>query len=66
MWMQVYKWFFSVRLLHVEHKFTGDIIEKYLLPIFMWGVLTVTETQLGKAIKTWLGKGRLPAVIYAS
>ena len=50
----------------MEHKFTGDIIEKYLLPIFMWGVLTVMETQLGKAFKTWLGKGRLPAVIYAS
>ena len=36
---------FSVRLLHVEHSFTGDIIEKCLLPTFMWVVLSVRETQ---------------------
>ena len=40
--------FFSVKLLHVDHQFTGDIIGKCELPIFMQGILTVGEIQLGK------------------
>ena len=47
---------FSVRLLHVEHSFTGDIIEKCLLPTFMWVVLSVRETQLGKNLEASIGK----------
>ena len=39
---------FSIRLLHMDHEFTGGIIEKYLLLISMRVVLTVGETQLRK------------------
>ena len=39
---------FSVRLLHVDHQFTSDIVEKCLLSIFMRFVLAVGETSLGK------------------
>ena len=39
---------FSVSLLHVDHKFTEDIIEKCLLSIFTLVVWTVGKTQLGK------------------
>ena len=44
---------FSARLLHVDHEFTGDYIEKCLLSILMQIVLTVGETQLGKKRLDW-------------
>ena len=49
----------------MDHQFTGDIIEKCLLSIFMQVVLTVGKTR-EKACKTQLGNDHLPAAIYAS
>ena len=49
----------SVKLLHMNHECTSDIVEKCLLPIFMQVILTAGETQLGK--KTF--PSRLPAAI---
>ena len=47
---------FPVRLLHVDHSFTGDIIEKCLLLTSMHAVLPVGETQLGKNLQDSIGK----------
>lgn len=47
---------FSVRLIHVVHKITGDITKKCLLSTFVRALLSVGEAQLGKHLYDLIGK----------
>ena len=57
---------FFCKIATLRSLITSDIVEKCLLSIFMQVVLTVGETQLGKKLMIWLGKGCLPATICVS
>ena len=53
-----FKMILSVKLLHGDHWFRSDIIEKCLLSTFTQVLLSLGETRFGK--------DGLPAAIYAS